>query len=74
MPDEDGYAFIRSVRLLEKERKLSPIPAIALTAFARETDKRMAIDAGFWEHIGKPVDFDYLLERINDLLARRRSK
>jgi len=71
MPDEDGYALIRSVRLLEREQNLTPIPAIALTAFARETDKRIAIDAGFWEHIGKPVDFDYLLERINDLLPPR---
>ena len=32
------------------------LPAIALTAFAREEDRRKALDAGYQAHLSKPVD------------------
>ena len=52
MPDEDGYSLIRRVRLLGGERKL---PAIALTAYARQQDADEAIAAGYDRHLAKPV-------------------
>lgn len=55
MPGEDGYSLIRKVRSLELEQG-GHIPAIALTAFAREEDRILALDAGFQRHIPKPVD------------------
>ena len=55
MPGEDGYQLIRKVRQLEAERG-GQIPAIALTAFAREEDRLKAMQAGFQRHVSKPVE------------------
>jgi CheY-like chemotaxis protein len=50
MPETDGYELIRRVRTL------TPIPAIALTAYAREEDRRRALEAGFQAYVAKPVE------------------
>ena len=55
MPGENGYQLIRKVRQLEAERG-GYIPAIALTAYAREEDRRQAMQAGFQLHFPKPVE------------------
>lgn len=51
MPDEDGYAFIAWMRA-----QTSPVPAAALTAFARPEDQERALAAGYEAHLAKPVD------------------
>lgn len=67
MPGEDGYALIRKVR--EREEKQQQIlPAIALTAYAMESDREKALDAGFQMHVTKPVDPDRLVRAIVHLL------
>ncbi len=55
MPQIDGYQLLRMVRDDEEAGQL-PLPAIALTAFARPEDKRRAIDAGYLIHLAKPVE------------------
>ena len=55
MPDRDGYALIRQVRAIESERP-NAIPAIALTAYAREEDRNQLLKAGFQLHLPKPVE------------------
>jgi len=55
MPEQDGYALIRQVRESESER-VGTIPAIALTAYAREEDRRQLLKAGFQLHLSKPVE------------------
>ena len=67
MPDADGYALIRRVRALEGA--VSKVPALALTAYAREQDRRRAMEAGFDSHIAKPVEPETLL-RLVAALAR----
>jgi signal transduction histidine kinase len=52
MPDEDGYALIRRLRQMNGERRL---PAIALTAYARQQDADAALGAGYDCHLPKPV-------------------
>ncbi len=54
MPNEDGYSLMRRVRLLP-EREGGGVPAIALTAYARSEDARAALEAGYQQHVGKPV-------------------
>ncbi|MCT7952355.1 response regulator [Ancylothrix sp. C2] len=54
MPEEDGYSLIARVRTRMSADKV--IPAIALTAYAREEDRQRAFSAGFQEHITKPVE------------------
>jgi CheY-like chemotaxis protein len=55
MPNEDGYSLIHKVRNLEAERG-GFTPAIALTAYAGDVERSLALDAGFQMHVSKPVD------------------
>ncbi|BAY34265.1 two-component hybrid sensor and regulator [Nostoc carneum NIES-2107] len=59
MPEIDGYTLIRQVREMEAV-KGGRLPAIALTAFAGETNNHKILAAGFQNHITKPVDPDEL--------------
>jgi PAS domain S-box-containing protein/excisionase family DNA binding protein len=54
MPGEDGYQLIGRVRALPFGRG-GNIPAVALTAYAREEDRRRALEAGFQVHVSKPI-------------------
>ncbi|MBD2164134.1 response regulator [Calothrix membranacea FACHB-236] len=67
MPEEDGYTLIRKIRLLEPERG-GQIPAIALTAYAREEDSTEAIAAGFHMYASKPIEPAKLINMIVKLL------
>jgi PAS domain S-box-containing protein len=68
MPDQDGYELIRQIR--EGGRDAATLPAIALTAFAREEDSVKAMRSGYQRHIGKPVDASLLLRAAAELTAR----
>ena len=72
MPDEDGYALIRAIRTLSEGVNRN-IPAIALTAFARNEDRERALTAGFNLHMAKPVDPSSLVQAIRDLGAHLRT-
>ncbi|OUL18145.1 hybrid sensor histidine kinase/response regulator [Nostoc sp. RF31YmG] len=63
MPEEDGYTLIRKLRRLEPERG-GRIPAIALTAYAREEDTTQALEAGFHMYAAKPVEPAKLIDMI----------
>lgn len=64
MPDEDGYSFIRSVRVIDKLKK---IPAVALTAYARSQDRKRTLLEGFQFHLSKPVEPAELMAVIKSL-------
>jgi signal transduction histidine kinase/ActR/RegA family two-component response regulator len=55
MPGEDGYALVRKVRASATPR-LASLPAVALTALAREEDRQRALRAGFQLHLAKPIE------------------
>jgi CheY-like chemotaxis protein len=67
MPGEDGYSLIRRVRALPAEQG-GRVPAVALTAYAGERDRELALEAGFDRHIAKPVEHAQLFETIADLM------
>ncbi|MDP9035848.1 MAG: response regulator [Myxococcota bacterium] len=69
MPKQDGYALLRNVRALPSELG-GTIPAIALTAYARDEDKERAALAGFEMHISKPVDPSQLVALVAELASR----
>ena len=68
MPGTDGYALIRQLRSMP-EADGGRVPAIALTAFARNDDRARALAAGYQLHLGKPVDEDELVAAIASLCA-----
>ena len=69
MPAADGYELMRLVRA-HADRRLSRIPAIALTAYARTEDRLRALQAGFQMHVPKPVDEEELTTVIAALTDR----
>jgi hypothetical protein len=68
MPGEDGYSLIRRLRTLSPD-KGGAIPAISLTAYAREEDRTQALKAGFQMHLAKPVNPEDLLAAIRELIT-----
>ncbi len=67
LPDEDGYTLMRHVRKLKGRKRIA---AIAVTAFAQEGDRERALDAGYDDHIPKPLDADELVAQISRLVQR----
>jgi CheY-like chemotaxis protein len=63
MPGEDGYALIRRVRA-SSDANVASIPAVALTALAREEDRQQAFQAGFQLHLCKPIDARSLVAAV----------
>ncbi len=69
MPGQDGYSFIRQVRSLPRD-KGGDTPAAALTAYARDIDRRQALAAGYQMHIAKPIAASQLVTMIARLAGR----
>jgi signal transduction histidine kinase/ActR/RegA family two-component response regulator len=63
MPDQDGYALIRQIRQHEVERG-GHLPAVALTGYARASDRVRILEAGFQTLVTKPLDFVELTAAI----------
>ena len=71
LPGMDGYAFLRALRMREAASARGRVlPALALTAFARHEDRERAFDAGYTEHLAKPVDPVMLVSAIARLCGR----
>jgi signal transduction histidine kinase/ActR/RegA family two-component response regulator len=66
MPGEDGYALIRQVRALPLDCG-GATPAAALTAYARDEDRRRALSAGYQLHIAKPFSPQDLIAAVTNL-------
>lgn len=73
MPGEDGYTLIRRIRRLARTEG-GEIPAISLTAHARDEDRRHAMAHGFQAHLAKPVDVARLLSTVRELAGATESR
>jgi signal transduction histidine kinase/ActR/RegA family two-component response regulator len=62
MPEEDGYALLRSLRASSVT-----VPAIALTALSRRQDVATSRDAGYQIHMIKPADPVSLIVAVANL-------
>lgn len=69
MPDQDGYALMEHIRVLQQQPN-QPIPAIALTAYSGSSAQQRAIAAGFQLHLTKPVTPEELVRAIVTLTGR----
>ena len=68
MPEMDGYELLRRIRSLEGVA--AEVPAIALTAFARPSDRMHSLRAGYIAHLVKPADPAQLLATISAAAGR----
>ena len=64
MPDEDGYSLITQMRSLIHS---SQIPALALTGYALDEERKRALATGFQAFLTKPVDADDLINIVAGL-------
>ncbi len=65
MPEEDGYDLIRNVRQRESTRASGYLPAIAVTAYARQEDRERSLAQGFQAFLTKPVEPAELISVIS---------
>ena len=68
MPAIDGYELMRRARASGCR-----VPGIAVTAFARPDDRRLALESGYTSYLAKPVDGVQLAKTVYDLLHARDS-
>ncbi len=66
MPDQDGYSLIRQIRASAAGR-IATIPAAAVTAHARDDERRQALAAGFHLHLAKPFEPGQLTRAVQSL-------
>ena len=64
LPVIDGWT---AAKKLKGDATTKSIPIIALTAHAMKGDREKALEAGCDDYDTKPIDFERLLEKINNL-------
>ena len=62
MPGMDGLRLLHEIRT-----KWPTIPVMMVTAYGDDERRRRAAEEGAVDFLSKPVDFDYLKERLRDL-------
>jgi CheY-like chemotaxis protein len=58
----------------ENGKEIAPersVPAIVLTAYGSEEDRKTCLDAGFETHLTKPVETRYLGEAIRNIMQKQ---
>jgi CheY-like chemotaxis protein len=69
MPEMDGYEATRHIRALDMP-KAKTVPIIAMTANVFREDIEKCVEAGMNGHIGKPLNFDEVLDKLNGYLVK----
>ncbi|MFQ4140648.1 ATP-binding protein [Chlorogloeopsis sp. ULAP02] len=69
MPDIDGYMLMQQIRN-RSPKQGGLMGAIALTAYAAEYDQKQALQAGFQQHLAKPIEPEELAQAIVALIER----
>jgi len=69
LPTMDGYELARGLRAVPG---LGQVRLVAVTGFGQEADRGRARDAGFDEHLVKPVEVDQIKELMDRLLAEEK--
>jgi signal transduction histidine kinase len=65
MPGEDGFSLVRRIRA--STTSVAALPAIALTALARDEDRQQALRSGFQIHLSKPIETRALIAAVAGL-------
>jgi CheY-like chemotaxis protein len=70
MPEMDGVNAAIQIRGFGSKRA-AEIPIIAMTANVFKEDVEKCLEAGMNDHIGKPLDFTEVLEKLKVYLKNR---
>jgi CheY-like chemotaxis protein/signal transduction histidine kinase/HAMP domain-containing protein len=66
LPKMDGFTVVKKIK---ENNDAKHIPVIALTARAMKGDREMTIEAGCDDYISKPIDPEYITQKIMDWLG-----
>ncbi|MDR2479318.1 MAG: response regulator [Treponema sp.] len=69
MPEMDGYEATRRIRALGTEAART-IPIVAMTANVFREDIEKSLAAGMNDHVGKPLDFEEVMEKLRRYLKK----
>ncbi|MDR1732010.1 MAG: response regulator [Synergistaceae bacterium] len=69
MPEMDGYEATRRIRALDAPRSRE-IPIIAMTANVFREDVEKCLAAGMNSHVGKPLNLEEVMQKLDEYLAR----
>ncbi len=64
MPDVDGYEFLQRLKMLPG---MNRVPAVAISGYASDEDRKKALGVGYFALMPKPIDVDLLFSLIHDL-------
>ncbi len=70
MPEVDGYELLERIRRRPADRN-GAVPAAALTAYARASDRTRSLEAGFQMHLSKPIEPAELAAAVRVLAGDR---
>jgi CheY-like chemotaxis protein len=73
MPEVDGYEATRRIRALDIPGA-KEIPIVAMTANVFREDVAKCLEAGMNDHVGKPLDFEEVLDRLRKYLPQRKER
>ena len=73
MPVMNGYEATHRIRSMQRADAKS-IPIIALSANAREQDKRASLESGMNAHVAKPFDLAVLVDTLNEQIASTKNE
>ena len=66
MPEADGFQLARSIRALEAQNDLAPVPIIAISANALADEAKRCFQSGMDDYLIKPVK----LKELKTVLAK----
>jgi len=69
MPEMDGYTATKNIRALKIPEAIA-IPIIAMTANVFREDVEKCLNAGMDSHVGKPIDFEEVMEKLRAYLLK----
>ena len=67
MPGQDGYTLMTLLK--DRLGPAMPTASVALTAYAGTADRKRALEAGFGEHLAKPVNPTVLVQTLEEMIA-----
>ena len=71
MPNMNGHDLARQIR---NTKELADLPILILTARSQEIDRETALESGADGYMSKPVTAQELIERVDELLTKKRDR
>lgn len=68
MPRVSGYDFLKEIK---SNQATKDIPVIIVSAVADAENRRKSIELGALDFINKPIDIQYFIEKIDNILRKK---